>query len=112
MGARDPYEESTRGPGYWDVQEAMRAIKARWTGDVFFETSCHLNRHDGKVHWWLIAKVRIWSGPYSVDWVQAGAQFLGNGGAKTMPAAMHLALCRCIDKLEARELAARAQARF
>lgn len=112
MGARDPYEESTRGPGYWDVQELMRTIKEAYTGDVFFETSCHLNRADGRVHWWVIAKVRIWKGRLNCDWVQTGAQFLGNGGAKTMPAAMHIALSGCLDKLEARQQEAERQARF
>lgn len=112
MSSNGQYEESTRGPGYWDVQEMMKVIKAHYTGDVFFETSCHLDRADGRVRWWVVAKVRIWKGRLDCDWVQAGWQFLGTGGTKTMPAAMYFALSSCLDKLQARQQEAERQARF
>lgn len=100
------------GPSWYDVEVMKEYIERTYPSVVYFEVTASRNRFSGAYGWWVRA-VQTEPGNASKPTGRVGAYgFRGGAGAKTMPAAMMMALHKLIDRLEDDKETAERQARF
>lgn len=104
---------SESGPGWWDVSQAVTAIKDRMDCFIEIRLMPPMRRLDGKGYtsWQAGATVRN-RGEKQV-WSHSSSRSFGRGGAsKTAPAALLVCFLEIEAKLEAAEMEARQRAMF
>lgn len=90
------------GPSWWDVERLHDELERRYDRQITFQAFCHHDRGSGRTAWTVTATSHP-RGQASNVHVRGGSHgFRSNGGARTMPAAMLLALHKLDDALNER----------
>jgi len=100
------------GPSWWDVERAHESIEKEFDCQVAYSITYSGKAKGGNGAWWIRA------GAYTPRRINVEARawgaygFRGNSGAKTLSAAMHMALLHLRCKLEEKEEGAKQASMF
>lgn len=104
--------ENEHGPSWYDVERLHAEFEARYDRQVTFQCFLSHDKETGRTAWTVYASSHPRNTPATVS-VRGGSYgFRGNGGAKTMAAAMLMALHRLDDAMHERKSAAEQRSLF
>jgi hypothetical protein len=99
MAGKAKPEAGGQGPTYWDVERLLESVERVYNVKVVFLITCMKTGYAGQLTWYVRANGHE---PKHLDKLPrnvGAANFRGNDGASTMPAAMYLALVRLDEQL-------------
>jgi hypothetical protein len=105
-------QANEHGPSWWDVEQLHDEMERRWDRQIVLQAFCSHDRESGRASWQVVATSHPRGRPSNVDVRGGSYAFRGRSGAKTMPAAMLLALHRLEDALTEKKTASEQRSLF
>jgi hypothetical protein len=104
--------EKTYGPSWWDVERLQASLRKVYHRDLMINVCPCENPHSGATYWTITIQTAEKGTAFSKSIIGASATFKGNCGAKTITAAIYMALLELDEKLGERQAQAKQAALF